>query len=93
MGGGKTECREPSAGGVSNMGSGDSKDLRHKDKGIHFSAMAETANTGTTFLELLTIAGFEDVHLREVNTWVIVVVNHTILRTQVLCTEKECTYG
>jgi hypothetical protein len=93
MGSGKTESREPSTGGVSNMGSGDSKDLRCKDKGIRFLAMAETANAGTTFLEVLTIATFKDVHLREVNTWVIVVVNRTILRTQVLCAEKECTYG
>jgi hypothetical protein len=71
---------------------GDSKDLRRKDEGICFLAMAETADAGTTFLEVLTIAAFEDVHLREVNTWVIVVVNCTILRTQVFCAEKECTY-
>jgi hypothetical protein len=58
---------------------GDSKDLRHKDEGIRFLAMAETADAGTTFLEVLTIATFKNVHLREVNTWVIVVVNRTIL--------------
>jgi len=43
--------------------------------------------TRTALLEVLTIATFENVHLREVNTRVVVVVNGTIPRTQVLCAE------
>ena len=45
--------------------------------------------TRTAFHEVLAIATFEDVHLREVDAWIIVVVNRTILRTQVFCTGKN----
>jgi hypothetical protein len=44
--------------------------------------------TQSTLLEVLTIATFKDVHLREVNTWVVVVVNGTIPRTQVFCAKR-----
>jgi ABC-type phosphate transport system substrate-binding protein len=45
--------------------------------------------THTALLEVLTIATFKDIHLREVNTWVVVVVNGTIPRTQVLCAKNR----
>ena len=41
----------------------------------------------TALPEILTIATFKDVHFREVNSGVVVVVNSTIPRTQVLCAE------
>jgi hypothetical protein len=44
--------------------------------------------TRAALLEVLTIATFKDVHLREVNTRVVVVVNGTIPRTQVLCAKE-----
>jgi hypothetical protein len=40
--------------------------------------------THTALFEVLTIATRKDVHLREVDTWVVVVVNGTIPRTQML---------
>jgi hypothetical protein len=45
--------------------------------------------TGTTFHEILAIAAFEDVHLREVDAWIIVVIDRTIFRTEVFCAEKN----
>ena len=43
----------------------------------------------TAFLEVLTISTFKDVHLREVDTWIIVVIDGTILRAQVFCAETN----
>jgi len=45
--------------------------------------------TRATLFEVLTIATFKDVHLREVNTRVVVVVHGTIPRTQVLCAKED----
>jgi hypothetical protein len=49
--------------------------------------------TRATLFEVLTIAAFKDVHLREVNTRVVVVVHGTIPRTQVLCAKKDIVGG
>jgi len=45
--------------------------------------------TRAVLFEVLTIATFKDVHLREVNTGVVVVVHGTIPRTQVLCAKED----
>lgn len=44
--GGETERKELCAGGILSVGDLDSKDLRHTDKGVRFSAKAEAAGTG-----------------------------------------------
>ena len=45
--------------------------------------------TRAVILEVLTIATFKDVHLREVNTRVVMVVHGTVPRTQVLCAKED----
>jgi hypothetical protein len=49
--------------------------------------------TRSAFLEVLTITTFKDVHLREVDAWIIVVINGTILRAQVFCAETDVYVG
>jgi hypothetical protein len=60
--------------------------------GIVHTNIPRRFTTRTAFLEVLTITTFKDVHLREVDTWIIVVINGTILRAQVFCTETN-VYG
>jgi len=45
--------------------------------------------TRAAFLEVLTIATFEDIYFREVDSWIVVVVNCTIPRTQMFCAERK----
>jgi hypothetical protein len=57
--------------------------------GIVHANIPSRFTTRTAFFEVLTIAAFKDVHLWEVDAWIIVVIESTILRTQVLCAEKN----
>jgi len=45
--------------------------------------------TRAALFEVLTIATFQNVHLREVNARVVVVVHGTIPRAQVLCAKED----
>jgi hypothetical protein len=61
--------------------------------GIIHSNIPWRFTTHTALLEVLTIATFKDVYLREVNTWVVMVVNGTIPRTQVLRAKENIVGG
>jgi len=61
--------------------------------GIVHANIPRWFTTSTTSHKVLAIAAFEDVHLREVDAWIIVVIDRTILRTQVFCAEKNAYVG